>query len=70
MTWSLIVRDPTTGAFAIAVATKNFAVGCRVPYIEAGIGAIATQALSNPFYGVRGLRFLRTICLRKRSSRP
>jgi uncharacterized Ntn-hydrolase superfamily protein len=58
MTWSLIVRDPTTGAFAIAVATKNFAVGCRVPHIKAGVGAVATQALSNPFYGVRGLRFL------------
>jgi uncharacterized Ntn-hydrolase superfamily protein len=57
MTWSLIARD-STGAFGIAVATKNFAVGCRVPFIESGIGAIATQALVNPFYGVRGLRFL------------
>jgi uncharacterized Ntn-hydrolase superfamily protein len=58
MTWSLIARDPATGAFGIAVATKNFAVGCRVPFIKAGIGAVATQALVNPFYGVRGLRFL------------
>ena len=58
MTWSLIARDPATGAFGIAVATKNFAVGCRVPFIASGIGAIATQALVNPFYGVRGLRFL------------
>ena len=59
MTWSLIARDPESGAFAIAVATKNFAVGCRVPFAQSGVGAIATQALSNPFYGVRGLRFLR-----------
>src|SRR6185295_11377838 len=57
MTWSLIARD-SSGAFGIAVATKNFAVGCRVPFIQAGVGAIATQALVNPFYGVRGLRFL------------
>jgi uncharacterized Ntn-hydrolase superfamily protein len=57
MTWSLIARD-SSGAFGIAVATKNFAVGCRVPFIQSGIGAIATQALANPFYGVRGLRFL------------
>ena len=57
MTWSLIARD-TTGAFGIAVATKNFAVGCRVPFIESGIGAIATQALVNPFYGAHGLIFL------------
>src|ERR1043165_694632 len=59
MTWSLIARDPATGAFGIAVATKNFAVGCRVPHIASGIGAVATQALSNPFYGVNGIRLLR-----------
>src|SRR5881394_206667 len=59
MTWSLIARDPASGAFGIAVATKNFAVGCRVPHIESGIGAVATQALSNPFYGVNGVRLLR-----------
>src|SRR5436190_4012554 len=59
MTWSLIARDPATGAFGIAVATKNFAVGCRVPHIVAGIGAVATQALSNPFYGVNGIKLLR-----------
>lgn len=59
MTWSLIARDPATGAFGIAVATKNFAVGCRVPHIATGIGAVATQALSNPFYGVNGIKLLR-----------
>ena len=58
MTWSLIARDPATRAFGIAVATKNFAVGCRVPFIQSGIGAIATQALVNPFYGAHGLMFL------------
>jgi uncharacterized Ntn-hydrolase superfamily protein len=59
MTWSLIARDSATGAFGIAVATKNFAVGCRVPHIASGIGAVATQALSNPFYGVNGIKLLR-----------
>src|SRR3954462_4057979 len=57
MTWSIIARGPQ-GQFAIAVATKNFAVGCRVPFIRSGLGAIATQALSNPFYGVHGLKYL------------
>jgi uncharacterized Ntn-hydrolase superfamily protein len=59
MTWSLIARDPATGAFGIAVATKNFAVGCRVPHIAARVGAVATQALANPFYGVNGVKLLR-----------
>jgi uncharacterized Ntn-hydrolase superfamily protein len=58
MTWSIIARDKTTGCFGIAVATKFFAAGARVPFIAAGIGAIATQALINPFYGTNGLRLL------------
>src|ERR1700676_1652262 len=59
MTWSIIARDELTGQFGIAVATRLFAVGARVPYIAAGIGAIATQALVNPYYGIDGLKLLR-----------
>src|ERR1700731_4559214 len=58
MTWSIIARDTSTGRFGIAVATRFFAVGARVPYIAAGIGAIATQALVNPYYGIEGLKLL------------
>ena len=39
MTWSIIARDSATGQFGIAVATKFFAVGARVPHIAAGVGA-------------------------------
>jgi uncharacterized Ntn-hydrolase superfamily protein len=59
MTWSIIARDTSTGQFGIAVATKFFAVGARVPYIAARLGAIATQALVNPYYGIDGLKLLR-----------
>ena len=59
MTWSIIARDPATGQFGIAVATKFFAVGARVPHIAAGIGGIATQALVNPYYGIDGVKLLR-----------
>ena len=59
MTWSIIARDEQTGQFGIAVATKFFAVGARVPHIAAGIGAIATPALVNPYYGIDGLKLLR-----------
>src|SRR6202023_3242329 len=59
MTWSIIARDDSTGQFGIAVATRSFAVGARVPHIVAGIGAIATQALVNPYYGIDGLKLLR-----------
>src|SRR5437868_1782879 len=59
MTWSIIARDKATGNFGIAVATKFFAVGARVPHIASGFGGVATQALVNPFYGVHGLKLLR-----------
>jgi uncharacterized Ntn-hydrolase superfamily protein len=59
MTWSILAKDNATGQFGIAVATKFFAVGARVPFVAAGIGAIATQALVNPYYGIDGLKLLR-----------
>src|SRR5712675_428297 len=59
MTWSIIARDDMTGQFGIAVATRFFAVGARVPHIAAGLGGIATQALVNPYYGIEGLKLLR-----------
>jgi uncharacterized Ntn-hydrolase superfamily protein len=46
MTWSIIARDSATGCVGIA-------------FIAAGVGAIATQALVNPFYGTKGLQLLR-----------
>lgn len=59
MTWSIVARDPATGAFGVAVATRFFAVGAVCPFVDGGVGAIATQALINPTYGPRGLRLLR-----------
>jgi uncharacterized Ntn-hydrolase superfamily protein len=59
MTWSIIARDIATGQFGIAVATKFFAVGARVPHIAAGIGGVATQAFVNPYYGIDGVKMLR-----------
>ena len=58
MTWSIVARDPRTGLMAVAVSTCAFAVGARVPFIKMGVGAIATQAFVNPFYGFRGLELL------------
>ena len=59
MTWSIVARDPVTGAFAVAVATRFFAVGALCAHADGGVGALATQALINPTFGARGLRLLR-----------
>jgi uncharacterized Ntn-hydrolase superfamily protein len=59
MTWSIIARDKANGAFGIAAASKFFALGSRVPHLASGVGAVATQALLNGFYGTQGLARLR-----------
>ena len=59
MTWSIIARDPATGAFGVAIATRFFAVGALCPHAESGTGALSTQALVNPHYGRQGLALLR-----------
>jgi uncharacterized Ntn-hydrolase superfamily protein len=58
MTWSIIARDPATGAFGVAISTRFFAVGALCPYASGGVGALSTQALVNPTYGPGGLRLL------------
>ncbi len=54
MTWSIVARD-RTGALGVAVASRFFAVGALCPHARSGVGALATQALANPLYGLRGL---------------
>src|SRR5215472_18047522 len=58
MTWSIVARDPDSGAFGVAVTTKFFAVGALCPHAASGTGALATQALVNPTFGPRGLKLL------------
>jgi len=60
MTWSILARDPATGALGAAVATRFFAVGALAIHVEGGVAALATQALINPMYAVHGMPRLRT----------
>jgi uncharacterized Ntn-hydrolase superfamily protein len=59
MTWSILVRDPATGALGAAVATRFFAVGALAIHVEGGVAALATQALINPIYAAAGMARLR-----------
>ena len=59
MTWSIVARDPETGFFGVAVATRMFAVGALCPWTEAKVGALVSQALVNPSLGPCGLALLR-----------
>ena len=59
MTYSIVARDPETGQFGVAVQSHWFAAGSVVPWAEAGVGAVATQAQAEMSYGPRGLALLR-----------
>jgi uncharacterized Ntn-hydrolase superfamily protein len=58
MTFSIIARDEETGRIGAAVASKFLAVGARNLFIKTGAGAVASQALFNPYYGPRGLALM------------
>jgi uncharacterized Ntn-hydrolase superfamily protein len=58
-TFSIVGYDPVSGDLGIAVASRYFAVGAVVPWADAGVGAVATQAGVNVGYGPRALELLR-----------
>jgi uncharacterized Ntn-hydrolase superfamily protein len=57
-TYSIAARDPETGCFGVAVQSHWFSVA-SVAWVEAGVGAIATQAMAEISYGPLGLDLLR-----------
>ena len=58
-TFSIVACDLEEEAWGVAVQSKFLAVGAVVPWAEAGVGAIATQAWANTTYGPEGLALLR-----------
>lgn len=54
-TYSIVAYDSATGDLGVAVQSKFPNVGGIVPWARSGVGAVATQSLSNTAYGERGL---------------
>ena len=59
MTYSIVARDAETGELGVAVQSHYFQVGPVVPWGEAGVGAVATQAAVNIAYGPAGVELMR-----------
>ena len=59
MTYSIVARDSGTGEMGVAVQSHFFSVGPVVPWGEAGVGVVATQAMAEPGYGPLGLDLMR-----------
>ena len=57
-TFSIVACDLEEQSWGVAVASKFPAVGAVVPWAEAGVGAVATQAFANTSFGPRGLELM------------
>jgi len=58
-TYSIVARDPDTGQLGVAVQSHWFSVGPLVPWVEAGVGAVATQSFVEVSYGPLGLALMK-----------
>jgi uncharacterized Ntn-hydrolase superfamily protein len=59
MTYSIVALDPDTGELGVAVQSRWFSVGSVVPWLEPGVGAVATQSFVEVAHGYNGLRLVR-----------
>jgi uncharacterized Ntn-hydrolase superfamily protein len=58
MTYSILGRDPTTGDVGGAVQSAWYSSGAGVVWAEAGVGAVATQAIGERAFGALGLQMM------------
>ena len=58
MTFSIVGRCPNSGQLGIAISSSSIAVGARCPWLRAGVGAVATQNVTQPALGPQILDLL------------
>lgn len=58
MTFSISARCPETGMLGIAVSSSSPCVAARCAHARAGVGAVATQNITDPRLGPKGLDLL------------
>jgi uncharacterized Ntn-hydrolase superfamily protein len=51
MTFSLVARDPASGAFGIVICSSSPAVASRCAHARATVGVVASQNVTNPALG-------------------
>ncbi|MBO3763357.1 MAG: DUF1028 domain-containing protein, partial [Candidatus Brockarchaeota archaeon] len=58
-TYSIVAIDKKEGLMGVAVQSHWFSVGSVVPWVEAGVGVVATQSIAEISYGVLGLLLMK-----------
>lgn len=60
MTFSIVARCARTGMFGVAVSSSSPAVAARCAHTRAGVGAVASQNITDPALGTRALDLMRS----------
>ncbi len=58
MTFSLVARCADSGMFGVAISSSSPAVAARCSFAQAGVGAVASQNITDPSLGTRALELL------------
>ncbi|TFY88994.1 DUF1028 domain-containing protein [Pseudomonas kairouanensis] len=58
MTFSVVARCAETGQLGIAISSSSIAVGARCPWLQPGVGAVASQNITLPSLGPQVLDLL------------
>ncbi len=59
-TFSLVGRSARTGMLGVAITTSSISVGSRCPFVKPLVGAVSTQAFTDPRLGPFALRLMET----------
>ena len=57
-TFTIVARCERTGMLGVALATGEMAVASRCPYVKARVGAVSTQASTDPRLGQLAIKLL------------
>ncbi|MGI9350956.1 MAG: DUF1028 domain-containing protein [Rhizobiaceae bacterium] len=60
MTFSIAGRCASSGMFGVAITTSSISVGSRCPHVRSGVGAVATQNVTDPHLATLVLDLMET----------
>ncbi len=58
MTFSLVAKCAETGMFGVVISSSSPAVAARCSFAQSGVGAVATQNITDPSIGPKSLKLL------------
>jgi len=58
MTFSIVAKCAHSGQFGVAISSSSLCVAARCAFVRAGVGAVASQNITDPRLGTRALELM------------